>query len=408
METRKGWLVHADEPICESEMLLMLGRDSVSRKLMRFQISEFKPTLTRVIDTNCDLFVTQPLEYCPTRYVIGERAREILTQMYPLLDRILELGQGNIIVAGGAVARSLWALDRPTDADLFFVGKCDPEEVLRRVLNEVDDKDNILISRNEFTVTMNVVSMDLLYEEKIVRKYQFVLRHYPSIGHVLGGFDIQAAAVAYSGGVFYATEFGEWSCINRIILIDTTRCSTTYYARLRKYALNCIVVFIGLRKSCRNSALTLLNSINTGYGEHDYGYRTPDICNIAAFKSYHYYKNLYCLHIGYNSSLCLTADGNDYQSVLSGDARVFIQLVQTDIKELVDWICNRANDLSTRFNDYVKDGSLAECKCAGGNCRHRIINSRIADGSLTYYDITTWSSTMGITRLCTLDRKSVV
>jgi hypothetical protein len=231
----------AENRINDAEIVRMLMRDFVSRKTRSFEV--------RTIELNAKPRLVVDLPYM----IIGKRRglpsygdfhrSKLLLASFPLLRIILKPACCRFILAGGAVAKSLWVkgFDKLTcDADLFFISEdpnIDATSVLRSTIAQMRVEDPSLIcTRNRNTVT--------IYSNGA--KYQFVLRVYPSIGHVLGGFDIQAAAVAFDGDSYIATEFGEWSCINRIIIADTMRRSTSYEYRLQKYNKWCSILFPGI------------------------------------------------------------------------------------------------------------------------------------------------------------------
>lgn len=66
-------------------------------------------------------------------------------------------------------------------------------------------------------------------------KYQFIHRIYPTIGHILGGFDLACSAMAYDGVNYLTTDLGKWTFDNKTIIVDISRRSTTFSSRLRKY-----------------------------------------------------------------------------------------------------------------------------------------------------------------------------
>jgi hypothetical protein len=262
--------------ITDDEILYMLGRDAISRKLRDFRLSSLR-------------FSLQPRSvHAGTRFVVSNsriggpeykgnnnelaRASARLFKIYPLLKIIL---CDNIVACGGAVAKSIWnARLKGGDVDLFFIngsedlvgsgGVCTPYvstvptpakmttilcDAIERMAREVRSQGGqMFISRNTNTVTVNVIGKGKNNggDAHTCTKYQFVLRIYSTIAEILGGFDIQAAAVAFDGEQFLSTEFGEWSCINKIIVADTTRRSTTYESRLYKYIIYCDIVFVGL------------------------------------------------------------------------------------------------------------------------------------------------------------------
>lgn len=164
-----------------------------------------------------------------------------LHKSFSLLDGILSKHRGELVLAGGAVARSLCPTSSLMycDCDLFFVG-ANPDSTLisaiHYICEHVDPFASLTIERGQHVV--NVIAGSA--------KYSFILRKYPSPAHVVGGFDISASAVLYDGNVITGTELGFWSAVNHIIPVDTTRRSTSYEYRLLKYNVFCTILLPGL------------------------------------------------------------------------------------------------------------------------------------------------------------------
>lgn len=213
-----------------------------------------------------------PDDESPTLDIIGTEARAIqtLNQHFPQVTPLLQEFQGLLVAAGGAVTKSIgmeYMSTNINDVDLFFV---DPDvenenipdstkiakynSLLARAiaflgdlwLRGLDIPDEtvtnplVYILRNE-----NVVTVKLDSQERC-RKYQFILRVYPSVEAVLGGFDLGASMVAYDGNEIIATELGAWSTLAKTIIIDISRRSTSFEHRLVKYSKYFHLVFPGL------------------------------------------------------------------------------------------------------------------------------------------------------------------
>uniref|UniRef100_A0A6C0CFN5 Uncharacterized protein n=1 Tax=viral metagenome TaxID=1070528 RepID=A0A6C0CFN5_9ZZZZ len=197
-------------------------------------------------------------------------ALNVLEARFPHSIDLLKHFRGRIMAAGGAVFKALYA-DSADDIDFFFV---DPEveHLAPSVAKERYDNllaeaiaflssrwlaapmkadyidatgqetiGNVHVMRSEFVTTVRLIS-NHFYDIK----YQFIHRVYPSIGSVLGGFDLGPAMVATDGYRLLATELGAYSAFSRIILMDTSRRSTSFEHRLGKYARLCRLVLPGL------------------------------------------------------------------------------------------------------------------------------------------------------------------
>ena len=163
------------------------------------------------------------------------------------LPFILDKYRGKLTVCGGLatilVSRRLH-IPNPVDADLFFhnVTTEEANEILEDcvafiVTVETCPENYIRIERRQF-VTNVVIQRGTIGTDNAATwtsVYQFVHRIYPSLDSVLGGFDIPLCMFAYDGQTCWGTEMAIWSLENKCIVADTTRRSTSYEHRLRKY-----------------------------------------------------------------------------------------------------------------------------------------------------------------------------
>lgn len=165
--------------------------------------------------------------------------------IYDLAQSILIALKGRIIVAGGAITRSLLGRHyNPTDLDFFFIqnGETDHQaaiESMLRTIIAIFERDPSGRPFKVFRSTRTVTIMT--FEENddqttIHRKYQFVTgRMYNSPADVIRGFDIGASQVLYDGHSIFMTPLATFSMLTGILILDPSRRSTTYEARLRKY-----------------------------------------------------------------------------------------------------------------------------------------------------------------------------
>lgn len=215
-----------------------------------------------------------------------------INEKFPFTRELLQKFHGKIYACGGSIFKSMFDetyRDSKGDIDFFFVrggvdGICnyassDTSECTKTLLEALaylcglwqdrghdvkgDDDDHhyplpdltnrnnlkkhiLIISRNQYVVTLYVIKLDHSICHSYI-KYQFILRVYPSLGSILGGFDLGPSMIAYDGHHILSTLFGAWSAFNRTIIVDTTRRSTTYERRIQKYSHHCHVVFPGLK-----------------------------------------------------------------------------------------------------------------------------------------------------------------
>lgn len=266
--------------INEAEIARELLLDHIERARQCFHLIKFVPIAPKPIDKLP--FIVTTVNTKQFGVEDKEAATRLLFRSFSLLHLILSEKSCKIVAAGGAIAKAFWS--EPTDrldcdVDLFIVADAnfDATAMLLMLLSKLKEEcacydAKLIIMHNTNTITVFRTSANSPQE---VEKYQFILRIYPTIGHVLGGFDIPASAVCIcsdnngdigfnidhsSDGTncsvkrksvnytynYYATRLGAWSCNNRIIIADTTRRSTSYEARLQKYAQYCRIIIPGL------------------------------------------------------------------------------------------------------------------------------------------------------------------
>lgn len=201
-----------------------------------------------------------------------EKAIQKLRRDYPLMETVLSRYPGKLIVAGGAIFRSIHDFNSKSDLDFFFINceKKEIEDILRDLFENVFRKEKSSgCLRNLKTTTFLVDHKDVYVHDPLEgdtssqifgTKYQFVhSRSYPNAASVIGGFDLPVAACYYDGKEIYTTTLGFLSITYKFNIIDPSRRSTTYEQRLRKYSkLGVNVIFPFLERS----QLTLLGIEN--------------------------------------------------------------------------------------------------------------------------------------------------
>ena len=224
-----------------------------------------------------------PLCFQPNRERNGRRDFQInkneedyinvLYGLFPALPNILTKYEGKLAVCGGSLSR-LFFWNFPTEADgaqnnytdfdcdIFFYNtdvneaqailldcigimsaadgrsrqiSYNPRTIIYRYERE-DEKEDPQF-RTIVTHNANVVTLTHFYkvgDEYRNIEYQFILRIYPSLDNIIGGFDLGSCMVAFDGKRIYATPLGAWSIANKFNVVDTTRRSTSYEFRLNK------------------------------------------------------------------------------------------------------------------------------------------------------------------------------
>lgn len=163
-----------------------------------------------------------------------------LRVQFPLIDDILAMSPGNVVVAGGAIARLtiLGYLGSSPDLDVFFhsmpyeQGEMVLKAFISRILKEYGMR--AYVTRNSMVTTLyiGVTNGNPLRGAK----YQFVHRVYPNKSCVIGGFDLDCSAVLYDGYDILGTPLFTFTLRTRALISDVSRLSTSHADRVRKYA----------------------------------------------------------------------------------------------------------------------------------------------------------------------------
>ena len=235
-----------EEPNSKVEVHKILTLDWLHRKDRHW------PLLPITKDTS-KLFTYTKKELPDEDYVfmISDRQRslryDISTELhlqYPQLSLFLNKYKGKLAVCGGALTRILYS-QPVSDLDIFFYNCTEDEAaiILKDCLSilavscagmagmarnaRIEKKDNIV---NFITDSSNNHGN----ADKLC--YQFILRIYPSLDTIIGGFDLGSCMLAFDGENTYATYLGAWSIYKGCNIVDTTRRSLSFDRRLVKYA----------------------------------------------------------------------------------------------------------------------------------------------------------------------------
>jgi hypothetical protein len=125
---------------------------------------------------------------------------------------------------------------RNTDFDFFLVTK--DEKEAERTIKEVDRRLTALLPeelKQSRTILRTRNAVTFLMPPPY-RNIQIVCRLYHSVAQILLGFDLDCCALAYNGADVVSLPRGLRALQTRQNIVDTTRQSTTYEARLYKYA----------------------------------------------------------------------------------------------------------------------------------------------------------------------------
>lgn len=91
--------------------------------------------------------------------------------------------------------------------------------------------DKFVIAHYNIVRTKHTISISINNEFKL----QLIFRLYKTISEILHGFDLGSSAVGYDGENVYMTSLGKFCHEHSCNIADTTRRSTTYEQRLKKY-----------------------------------------------------------------------------------------------------------------------------------------------------------------------------
>ncbi|XWV26369.1 hypothetical protein QJ857_gp0704 [Tupanvirus soda lake] len=215
----------------------------------------------------------------PNIFPINSKAafKNKFNKNYPFLKNI---NMKNLLIAGGFVSNIIRGV-KNYDSDIdFFVYGLTPEQATSRIKewlldiikpknpkeninndedenedeNDEDDDDNYnndlkRTNKNNNTSNKNEEDIHKIGNYKLIRnknsitvfledkeiKIQLIFRLYKTISEILHGFDLGSSAVGYDGSDVYFTSLGKFCHEYSCNIIDTTRRSTTYEYRLKKY-----------------------------------------------------------------------------------------------------------------------------------------------------------------------------
>ena len=178
---------------------------------------------------------------------------------FPLVQSLLNEHYGKLVLCGGSLTANYDHTGRDVgsvaDVDLFFHSctQSEAEAILKScVLFLVKNYKTKVMSgaayanfhdiKVQIEHKLHVTNVAIQYLDNqgydynhTHRTYQFIHRIYPSLGSILGGFDLGPSMVAYDGRELLATELGAWSQINATLIVDISRRSTTFGKRIMKY-----------------------------------------------------------------------------------------------------------------------------------------------------------------------------
>jgi hypothetical protein len=253
--------------IRRAEVISLLTQDDYYRKQRKWPIISYNDiSKSNEKRGSFERFTIDNYNYRYIYYIPMEKIIENINIYFPFTNELLTKFQGHLVACGGSICKSITRenygyMCEIDDVDFFFydldVGQANimRVEIIEYMINtwksyvgqivnrsrgyeggEVVIQDvKFYIQRNEYVTTLHVEELTSKSQNHRVYMYQFIHRIYPDISSIIGGFDLSASAFAYNGKEIFTTPLGAWSLINRYIIVDMGRRSTSYEYRLRKY-----------------------------------------------------------------------------------------------------------------------------------------------------------------------------
>ena len=185
--------------------------------------------------------------------LIGEN--EFKNKFFNLYPELKGIESKHILIAGGCISSLI--LDFPNkDVDMFIFG-CDENQANKIVkdtfekiihnlkLEKVErlksvTKNSLKYNENYSLENVSDEDIDLCFRRTsnsitMNNKYQIILRLYKTKSDILHGFDIGSSAIGFDFDKVYVTGLGKFAYEYKCNILDTTRRSTTYESRLKKY-----------------------------------------------------------------------------------------------------------------------------------------------------------------------------
>jgi len=199
-------------------------------------------------------------------------------------------------------------------------------------------------------------------------KLQIIFRLYNGISEILHGFDLGPSAVAFTGEEVYLTSLGKFCYENGIIIVDTTRRSTTYESRLKKYMQ-------------RGFSIVLPNLDISKLSVHNLKYGIPEVAELAKFAFA--YDKILGNRIHLKKLLGKFVRSSDYDGEQAGDknsttARNVMTLLRDNWNEC--WYYYTSYDIGTDILHKGPDMNIGEID----QIYHQMKSDLIRDGKFDY------------------------
>jgi hypothetical protein len=275
------------DPITRKEAIALLTQDDYYRRQRKWPLISYNDiNISSYRDVSDDLFNIKTYRDTSTLSPL-EKIIDIINILFPFTNELLTKFQNNLVACGGSICKSIIKSHDQyqhisDDIDFFFhdldvfQANIMRIEIIEYMINiwksnigkkvsrnrgygynsTIIQDVKFYIQRNEYVTTLHVEELCDFNENPRVYMYQFIHRIYPDISTIIGGFDLSSSAVAYNGKEIFTTPLGAWSLINRSIIIDMGRRSTSYEHRLKKYnRYGFRLIFPGINKKIINDKL---------------------------------------------------------------------------------------------------------------------------------------------------------
>lgn len=207
-----------------------------------------------------------------------------------------------LVIAGGSVLSLLrfeesgliGLVDKSYDIDIFCIhpleSKLSDEEIIRQKTTEIFNELTKILETDKIFVVRTGYSVNFRINASNDYIFQFILKPYLSINHLLSSFDIDCCCIAYDGKKLWVSQRFKRAYKHASNLVDTTKQSTSYETRLIKYAMRGFSIGIPSFDICRVN-FDYLSKLEMYEGEKAKG--VPDFYGLSLLMHLSYNMNIY-------------------------------------------------------------------------------------------------------------------
>jgi hypothetical protein len=223
----------------------MLECDLWSRREQHFTLYSYETVYdlsTRVMfePDQANLLVSPKFVHRRPLVITKDAIIREICEYFPAAREILNMGVGRLVMAGGAVANSVYhryrdAAVHAKDADFFFYGISveEAEKLIITICEWWTSQGSLfVVYRNEHVTTL---FMNDIASVRYGETYQLIHRVYKSPDCIIGGFDLSPCALLWDGEHIMFTDLGMFTVISGLFIVDVSRQSTSFEGRISKY-----------------------------------------------------------------------------------------------------------------------------------------------------------------------------